>query len=55
MKECGNKEEMKKAITEAQGGDSGRSAISMKYRKIVAIPPFIARAIIMAKTTIPSK
>ena len=39
---------MKKAIKEAQG-ESGRNATSMKCRKILAIPPFIARAIIMAK------
>ena len=40
LKECGNKEEMKKVITEVQGGDSGRNNTSMKCRKIVAIPPF---------------
>ena len=50
LKECGNKEEMKKVIMEAQGGDLIRNVMSMKCWKIVAIPPFIARAIIMAKS-----
>ena len=48
MKDCGKKEEMKKVIMEAQG-ESGRNATSRKSRKIEAIPPFITRAIILAK------